>query len=483
MNLVTTGKRQEGTDCPFAFNVGATISLGCSDPTFPGGLLLDPKAPPNTDTRKSGRLDLEYTLNAHTIRAGYDGQKFLSVEAGGYLYSGGVYWRYFVSPSGSVNGVANAVAPGAQYVRRRDGQNTSGVYDVSNTALYLEDSWKVNKNVLLYGGLCSETFDNKNGDGVSFVKADSLLAPRLGAAWDVNGDASLKLYANAGRYYIPVASNTNIRATRAEYSSQSFYSFTGMDPRTSAPLGTVQIGTGTNVGIPGQLPNPATVADTCLKPMSQDEIILGFQKAINKSLSFGVKYVNRKINNGMDDYCSHTGISKWAEDKGYTNFDVGSMASCVLMNPGNDLKLNVDIGGDGKLVPSTIPASYLGLAKYTRTYIALELSLERPFDGKWGLQGSYTYSKSKGTAEGYVQSNLDQDDAGVTQDFDFGSFSDGANGYLPNDRTHVFKLFGSYLLSEFKGGDSVDTTRYAKAYSVVRFFRSVCGLHHEVNQQ
>ncbi len=182
--------------------------------------------------------------------------------------------------------------------------------------------------------------------------------------------------------------------------------------------------------------------------MSQDEFIVGFQKAINKSMSYGVKFAHRKINNGMDDYCESTGIAKWATDKGYTNFDPHSLAQCMLMNPGNDLKLNVDVGGDGVLVPVTIPAKYLGLAKYERTYNALELSLERPFDGKWGLQGSYTYSKSKGTAEGYVQSNLDQADAGVTQDFDFGSFTNGANGYLPNDRTHVFKLFGNYSIND-----------------------------------
>jgi hypothetical protein len=69
------------------------------------------------------------------------------------------------------------------------------------------------------------------------------------------------------------------------------------------------------------------------------------------------------------------------------------------------------------------------------------------------MNGSYTLSSSKGTAEGYVQSNLNQDDAGVTQDFDFGSFTDGADGYLPNDRRHVFKLFGNYQLTdEFRLG-------------------------------
>ncbi len=42
--------------------------------------------------------------------------------------------------------------------------------------------------------------------------------------------------------------------------------------------------------------------------------------------------------------------------------------------------------------------------------------------------------------------HLNQTDAGITQDFDFGSMTDGAYGYLPNDRRHQFKLYGSIKL-------------------------------------
>ena len=33
------------------------------------------------------------------------------------------------------------------------------------------------------------------------------------------------------------------------------------------------------------------------------------------------------------------------------------------------------------------------------------------------MQGSYTFSRSKGNVEGYVNSTLDQDDPGLTQEF------------------------------------------------------------------
>lgn len=444
--LKFTGARTEGLDCPVVLEVD-TSEIGCWAGPFPGVGAPDPAAPRDEDKRKSFRFDVEYALGKHTIKAGLDNQTFTSSEAGGSSYTGGAYYRYFlVGANGSINGVSG-FTPGTQYVRKRTLQTTSGAYEVKNSALYVEDAWNVTKNLLLYGGLRWESFENKNSDGVAFVKKDNLTAPRLGFSWDMNGDASTKLYGNAGRYYIPVASNTNIRGTRAELFVQQYYQFTGRDPRTQGPLGL-----GAQIGNPqvvsdGTLPVPGTIADTQLKPMNQDEFILGIQKSLSKSLTVGMKGTYRKINAGMDDYCDHTRVAAWIKANVNASY-VDSLASCMLMNPGEDLNIQVDLAGDGKLVPVRIPASALGLAKYERTYKALEFTVEKPWDGKWRLGGSYTWSKSFGTAEGYVQSNLDQEDAGVTQDFDFGSFTDGAKGYLPNDRRHVFKAYGVYQLTD-----------------------------------
>jgi hypothetical protein len=445
MRLKTAGARQAGKDCPVVLDIN-TSEIGCWTGPWPGLGDKDPLAPDDQDVRKSARFDVEYSLGAHTLRAGIDNQQFQSSEAGGSTFTGGHYYRYYTVPaSGKINGVAG-FTEGTQFVRDRVSQSTSGTYQVKNSALYLEDSWKISKKVMLYGGLRWESFENMNGDGVPFVEKKNLMAPRTGFAWDVDGDASLKVYGNAVRYYIPVASNTNIRATRGELYTTRYYQFASRDPRTQAPVGlTAEIGKAA-ITTDGSLPNPGTIADTQLKPMNQDEMILGIQKALSKDLAFGVKVTHRKINAGMDDYCDHPRAAAWITANIDANYE-DNLAGCVLMNPGQDLAIKVDLKNDGKLTDVRIPASALGLARYSRTYSALELTLEKPFDGKWGLQGSYTYSKSKGTAEGYVQSNLNQDDAGVTQDFDFGSFSDGANGYLPNDRRHVLKLFGNYQLT------------------------------------
>jgi len=441
----TTGYRVAALDCPTVYDVNVN-KLGCWNEPFATNA-RDPDAPDyDEDKRRAFRVDADWVIGAHTLRGGVDSQKFTSSEAGA-AFSGGIYWRYLRSATGTVNGIPNAVAPGGSYVRGRISTSTSGEFEVKNDAYYIEDNWKLTDNILLYGGMRWESFDNMNGDGDSFVKADKLRAPRVGFSWDVKGDATLKLFGTAGRYFIPVASNTNIRATRGELSSDTFYTFTGIDPVTAAPLGIKQVGVPLVNG-DGSLPNPATVADMNLKPMSQDEVILGFQQAIVKGWNFGVRGVYRKVNNGMDDYCSHSAFEKWAADNKHPDFDSSTMAQCMMVNPGEDVTLQVDIDNNGKLVPITFPASYIGLEKYTRKYKALEFTLERPFDGKWNLNASYTLAKSQGTAEGYVNSVINQDDAGVSQDFDFPSLTRGSNGYLSNDRRHVLKAYGNYMLND-----------------------------------
>lgn len=436
-----------GVDCPVIEGANSQSQFGCWNPIHQ--LIRDQKAPDDSDNRRGKRLDLEYTIGKHTIRTGWDGQEFTSTNAG-QTFSGGVAYRYKNMPANrEINGIVGAGSTNNdEYVMMQKYVILSGRYVAKNDAIYLEDSWKVSKDFLAYGGIRSETFENRNSENISFVKRKNLLAPRLGASLDVNGDASFKLYASAGRYFIPVATNTNIAVTSIHYIDSSFYNFDGKDSKTLAPLNLGPV-IGNNI-LAGNLvsPNPGTLTDTKLSPMSQDEFIAGFQKALSKDLFFGLKTVFRKVNNGMDDFCGKSGIAKWAIENGYNNLNTNSMAECVLMNPGRTLNLKIDANGDGKLVDASIPNSYLGLEKYTRMYRAIELSADRPFDGKWGLSGSYVFSKSVGTAEGYVQSDQSQASAGISQDFDFGSLTHGSYGTLPNSRTHQIKLFGRYAIND-----------------------------------
>lgn len=452
-----------GADCPRAFdsrtNPGSTTYIGCWDQaqTF----IRDPDWGPDKDTRKAYRLDAEWSLGDHLVRFGYDSEKFESGHAG-QVYTGGEYWRFFQVGSAEtvtrtsspffgqagreVNGAL--VGQGQNYARRWISQTTSGSYAVENKAFYIEDSWQVTDNVLAYLGVRSEAFENFNAQGDSFVKADHLIAPRMGFSWDVNGDSTFKVFGNAGRYFIPVASNTNIRASGGEVLIEDFFLSSGVDASRGEPTGLgSQVGQ-TNVNGSLDAPDSRTLAVADLDPMYQDEFILGFQKQLSSAWTVGMRAISRKVKSGMDDYCSHQPFLDWAEDNGYTDFDPDSMAGCFVINPGKDIKIAMDLQNDGNFTIATVPNSYLGLPSYQRTYKALEFFWERNAGDNWYMQGSYTYARSRGNVEGYVNSTLEQDDAGLTQDFDHRLFEDGAYGDLPNDRRHTIKLFGSYKLSD-----------------------------------
>ncbi|NQZ09602.1 MAG: TonB-dependent receptor, partial [Algicola sp.] len=427
--------------------------------------IYDPLAGADQDDRTSIKVDFNYTLGDHDIRIGYNKEEYISSTIG-RSYTGGVYYRYFESHEDSstrINGVEMPV--GTKAVRVIESTTQSAAFKTENTAMYIEDNWQATDNLMIYGGLRNETFTNYSANGKVFVEADSLIAPRLGFSWDVNGDSESKLYGTLGRYYIPIAANTNIRATRIEDSSQYYYHVDSFNPTTGEPIfNGVEGAFGERIGggyTDHQDPDPRVIAVSDLEPMHQDELIIGYQRQLTDNWTGGAKLMYRKIQDGMDDFCGHDGFYNWAVDNNIPvaneangwetpegGFDLASMSGCLMVNPGNDLNLFADLNGNGEVEAISVSNDYIGLPSYDRTYKGLELTLERAFTDGWYANISYVLSKSSGNMEGYVNSTLGQEDAGATQDFDHKVFQDGSTGDLPNDRRHQFKAYGAYKLTD-----------------------------------
>jgi hypothetical protein len=117
-------------------------------------------------------------------------------------------------------------------------------------------------------------------------------------------------------------------------------------------------------------------------------------------------------------------------------------------NPGTDVTTFCDSDGDFELEEWTIPAEALGYPKPQREYKAIDITIGKRLSNDWSLQGSYTWSKNKGNTEGSVKSDIGQSMANLTVDFDLPEPMDGAYGYLPNDRRHKFRLWGTYKVTE-----------------------------------
>jgi hypothetical protein len=390
------------------------------------------------DQRDQFRVDAEWILGDHVVRGGVDIDNFTTVD--GSSYTGGNQWRYYGDPEDRL-------------VRNRDFRNGAEV-DVDSTAYYIEDTWSITDNFNAYVGLRWDTFENKNGNGETYVEIKNQFAPRLGLSWDVFGDSTFKVFANAGRYALPLTANVAIRGASASLYAERYYTYTDIDPVTGAPLGLTQVLNPNNGELVRYLNNEfgvdkiaETIAQEDLDPMYQDEYIVGMQKQFGRSLSLGVRATYRDLQQAIDDQCDYRPIFEWAEENGYEINDVNpGFPYCRLYNPGRDAVFNMDVDGDGTLERIPVAADVLG-PDVSRTYKAVELFWQGSWE-RFFLQGSYTWSKSWGNTEGGVKSDIGQDATGTTQDFDYPELAIGSEGYLPNDRRHSLKLFGSYDLTE-----------------------------------
>lgn len=439
-----------GADCPYTVDARGSVVT-----PMPGRCYTTPNVPEptNGDKRTALRIDGEWALGINRLKFGLD-RETIEVSDGSKR-SGGIEYRLLrrnpgqrLTPDYVVPGAAGG--PSVDYVRTREFRN-GGAFDTINSAFYLEDSIDVTKNLVLSLGVRNESFNNKNASGVDFINVKNTWAPRVGAAWDVTGDAKLKLYANAGRYYIPVMANTNVRLSGAETDIQTWYLYSGTNGANGVP-NVNGAAVSTNVVSNGVAPNPLSVVDPNIKPLFQDEFIVGMQKAVTDRWSVGAKATYRKLKSGMDDICNDEGPTIWAEANGYTAAQAarigGAIGHCFLYNPGKDLTANIDVDGNGKLQQVVIPASALAMPMAQRTYKALELTVDRAWDKKWSFRGSYVLSYNKGNTEGYVKSDIGQDDAGISQDFDYPGLMVGSYGYLPNDRRHTLKVNAAFAVTD-----------------------------------
>jgi outer membrane receptor protein involved in Fe transport len=414
------------------------------------------------DTREAYRLDLEWYVGDHTIRIGYDDETNTSESAS--TYSGtnfrtdgglGVYYRYYTYsvdetlPNGAIVPDVNGDGSDVQSVRYRLSE-VGGEFETNSSAWYIEDTWDINDQFTVSAGVRNETFENLNGNGDQFIEVDDQWGPRLAASFSPGGSADSRIFGTWGRYHIPIANNTNVRLSGAELGIQRYFVFDGdFDPVTAAPNSIDAEGVPTTqeygtvlVTANGVTPDGEQLADKNLEPMYHDELILGFERSLGENWIGGIRYIRRDLKSHIDDIL----IDDAVDALGYEH--TGDAGGYVLSNPGSDVTIPYDRFDTGTLEETVFPADLLGYDKAERTYDALEISLERPFADRWGMTASYTWAKNEGNTEGYVKSDNGQDDAGITQDFDQPQLMDGAFGYLPNDRRHTIKAFGSFQVND-----------------------------------
>lgn len=448
-----------------------TVSLVTPTAAAPGLTYNNPQpltgnqVPDNSEDQVvSKRIDLEWHLGKNTIRAGVDNNNLLSYGAGDFFPGGGAYTYRFTSAPTTF--LPCSVSLGCKTTASGGGLGTSGYYarerifqDVTNAfsdqqAQYIEDRFQFTKDLLVSVGLRNESFQNKNNLGETFLQQDNVLSPRFGAAWDVNGDSSLKVFGSAGRYSVQIPTHLAVRGAGPSTYWQQFFTYTGVGP-DGAPIGRVNISSKYSPdGETGAPKDPNVLAATNLKPNQQDELTIGFEKAFSPTLNFGAKFTYRKLLATIDDFCDQTPFDTYAAAHGIDESNYGGF-NCASINPGLTNNFLVDYSGTGKnYTKVSLTAMDMGFdpsqvgqpGPAKRTYTAIDLFAEHPLKNGWYGKVNYTWSRNVGNTEGQTLSDIGQSDVAATQAWDFGNLMEYAYGNLPNDRTHQVKAYGYYQL-------------------------------------
>ncbi len=434
-----------------ARNPARVVSL-----TIPGGAAFT-----SEDIRKQYRADAELRFDlvgSHHIRFGYDREDLFSYQSS-IGNGGGLSYRIIRALANDPRGQA----VGTDYLRTR-AYSIIGGFQSRNDAFYLQDSWTLLEGrATINAGIRNDRFTNDNAVGETFYKSGDQWGPRFGFILDPVGEQTDKIFGSFSRLYIPVASNTNIRLTGGELYFDRYTQFNGLNannvPIAGAPLiysaGALCPDTGTRSctifsdGLPRAADSQVAQG---LKPQSVDEYQIGYEKQLGK-WRFRAYYTQTKLNEVLEDiaidaavrnYCAAEGISGCADIwDGFHQY--------VLANPGQNARITLSdpIGGESTARTVDFTAAQLGYPRAERTHKSVTIEVRRDFDGIWSLEGSYVYGRTIGNYEGGVKSDNGQTDTGLTQDFDQPGLTKGLFGPSPNNRDHVFKMFGSYRILPF----------------------------------
>jgi outer membrane receptor protein involved in Fe transport len=284
-------------------------------------------------------------------------------------------------------------------------------------AIFLQDRVRLNDYFSLNLGVRADAFSSTGEASDSFANREldfgfgDMVAPRVGFTWDVARNGRSKLYAHYGQFFESVPLDINSRAFGNEQFNLYFFYFpdNGTLPSAANPgewFYTYSFGTGTRVS-------------DDIEPMYTEEALAGFEYEVMPNLALGVKYTTRSIENVIEDI---------SVDGGSTYF---------ITNPGGTFTVN-PVTGEPLDEAVTFPEP-------VRDYDAIELSMNKRFTNNWQPYASYVNAENKGNYGGLFRQDNGQLDPNITSLYDLPDLLINAEGLLPNDREHQFKVYGSYL--------------------------------------
>ncbi|MFY9551531.1 MAG: hypothetical protein WAU32_10300, partial [Thermoanaerobaculia bacterium] len=309
---------------------------------------------------------------------------------------------------------------------------------------FFQDQWRVIPTLTINAGVRYDTekfYGFSPDPTIGEFQAFSLTnewAPRVGFTWDFIGDGTSKLYASAGRFYYSLPTDLNVRVFTANSAVQAFnYSPTSFDQSPNAPRNlNFQGGSASGEPVDGWT-NGVLNGTPRIKAAYQDELTVGVEKAIDPSLSVGVKGTYRTLGRTIEDRC-----------------DLDSTvapSSCALFNPGGAGQgasgfFPTCNGSANPTDPTAGTCSSTGVpvGDAKRIFRGIELVARKQFSNTLWAQASFLYSSLRGNYSGAIREASGQTDPGINADYDYYQFTNNGYGKLELDRPVQARLDAVY---------------------------------------
>ena len=351
-------------------------------------------------------------------------------------------------------------------VEPQKGLITQGDIHSTSIGLFVQDQWTIN-NLTINAGVRTErervpTYavgDDIPEFGLEFDFADKI-APRIGAAYDINGDGRWKAFANYGVFYdffkLELPRGSFGGAKWLEY----YYTLDTADWPTLVDGGSCPPACpGTLIRGPVDFRHPSFGSDSIdpdLEPMRATEYAAGIEHQLNDVISLSARYVHKQVDQAIEDTGSQ---------------DAQGNEIYIIANPGYGL---AELAFDGVALP-----------KPTRDYDSVEFVFSKRFQDNWSLNASYLLSRLYGNYSGLSQSDENgraSPNVGRLWDHPlmmFGEDGQPVLGRLATDRPHQVK--GQFIYA-FDFGTSIGVNQYASSgVPVSREIRVLSGSNYPMN--
>ncbi len=353
---------------------------------------------------------------------------------------------------------------------------------------FLQDTWSVTGNLTLELGLRYETSEFENSDtaaslpvwswgqfkasdylnpdgsykSVAKMKFDDMLAPRIGAVWDIFGDQKSIMKAFYGRYY------SRYGLSLAALSMGIFNGENDWMQDYTGPKWTDM----NRDGIPDEdfffdednwsegynpfgydVPGHNFFLDPSIKAEHTDEFIIGFNQEISDNFSVGFNYVYREADDLIEDvglFMDRDGNVIWTYLGGIKD-DFSGL----------DPNLKFDLVDDDGYAHNVWITNVSGAE---RKYSGCEINA-RARKKHWDLQFSYTYSEAEGSLTKWTTSGH------------FSLFSDFFDTYQASQKLYGLMPWSSDHFVKFAGAWHRDfTNRYELSVGMNAYWQS--GYHY-----